>query len=476
MKRLGKEESEKTKVVRCGNRKEESCKTLNICEWKDNKCKTKKEETDKTKVVQCGNRKEESCKTLKICEWKDNKCKTKKEEVQCENRNEVRCMDVESCKWVNQKCVPRVKPVSKISCPRKKEKGCKNEPLCVWADNKCANKVTSPKLKASFPPAPKENLQNMENRHCMYYLDDDIDIEIEETVNMQSKRKLRYDPLFKAPYNVNLEKRKLILSEIQMLTKYYKSRSQNRKAIVLYAGAARTHLILLSIMFPNISFILFDGAKFDPILKKYPIPVYEIHEGVVTTDVIKEIKTKLSSTKLDLLFISDIRLESEDHVDRDMSLQEEWMEILKPKMSLLKFRMSYNMKHGDKFKYTKGDILFGIWPKSLSGETRLLVHQEDIGTKINYDFKTYEEIMFYHNKYDRSLCYPISELKMYSMINSPNNMYCPCFDCMSELNVLNLYSKVMRKSFGYTILKFNDYMKNVRFNKSRNLEYFLHKR
>lgn len=91
-------------------------------------------------------------------------------------------------------------------CGNRKEDSCKTLEICEWTDNKCANRVSSPKLKSLSPsplktpplPVPPEYLQNMNNRHCIYYSDDNT--QIEETANMQSSKKEQYDPLFKAPY------------------------------------------------------------------------------------------------------------------------------------------------------------------------------------------------------------------------------------------------------------------------------------
>ena len=445
-------------------------------------------------MKRCGGRKEVMCKTIpEMCIWKDEKCQKISEtplttsKTRCAGRKEKGCKEVEIlCKWENDKCKDKEKTTT-ISCTRRKEPSCKKEPLCKWENDKCAfYKVKSPtrtpikvksptktpiKVKSPTGTHPPPYLQDMENRHCMYY-SHDTNVKIDEIADLQKSKKERYDPTFKALSNIHLGQRKLLLSEIQMLTKYYASLKKGKRAIVLYVGAAHgTHLILLSYMFPQIYFILYDGAKFDPILKKYP-KIYELHEGkegFVTNDVIKGIKDKLPSDA-DILFISDIRLGSEDRVEfergvsRDMSLQEEWMEILKPKLSLLKFRISYNMKHGEKYKYTKGDILYGIWPTPLSGETRLLVSQKDIGTKINYDFKDYEEMMFYHNKYDRSFCYPIEKIDetIKKIIDSKNNAYCPCYDCMSELNALLVYSKVMKQDLGYSIQQFAKFMNKTK--------------
>ena len=152
------------------------------------------------------------------------------------------------------------------------------------------------------------------------------------------------------------------------------------------------------------------------------------------------------------------RTKFEEAVTRDMSLQEEWVDILKPKLSLLKFRMSYNIKHGEK-KIHKRKILYGIWPKSLSGETRLLVKESDVGKKILYDFQKYEEIMFFHNKYKRLYCFAFNnEDTIQKIIQSKNNPYCPCYDCLAELKVLHNYSIIMKKDFKNSVIEFAKYM------------------
>ena len=145
-----------------------------------------------------------------------------------------------------------------------------------------------------------------------------------------------------------------------------------------------------------------------------------------------------------LLFVSDIRLTEDDFekgVERDMLLQKEWIEILKPDLSLVKFRLPYSLKHGDTFEYIKGDILYGIWPKETSGETRLLIKKSDISKSKLYDFKNYEEIMFFHNKYTRPFCFDL--IDNYEKYNK-NGLYCPCYDCISELVALDNYSQIYK--------------------------------
>jgi hypothetical protein len=397
-------------------------------------------------MIHCSKRKEKKCKEApEVCEWDGTKCKSK-----------AKVLEAESGKASAGKA---------IRCGKRKEDKCKEVPdICKWDGVKC-NKITKSASKSSPLSAskssplstPPKELSKLENRHCIYY--NNKNLKYTDIVNLDTPNKTPYDPKFVSETNVHMGQRKLLLSEIQLITEYYKNNTIN--PIVLYVGAAPgTHLITLSIMFPNVYFILYDGAKFDPVLRNYP-KVYDIHEGksgFVTTDTIKAIKSKLNPNNL--LFISDIRLGDEDktkfenNIVKDMEVQEEWIGILKPKLSLLKFRMSYNMKHGDKLKYTKGDILYGVWPKGTSGETRLLVKQNDIPKKINYDFKDYEETMFFHNKYQRPFCFEEMPDAIKDHIFVKANNYCPCYDCLAELSILHKYSLLTKQDFTFVVKEF----------------------
>jgi hypothetical protein len=353
----------------------------------------------------------------------------------------------------------------KIICVTRKEKGCKEkQDTCIWKNDKCFYKEGKQEQKEL------KELKELKNRHCIFYtktktatkkMEDGYTTE----VNLKSKFKEPYDNKYKNVTNVHLGQRKLLLSEIQMLLEFYKKDPNNSKnPILIYIGSAPgTHLLHLSVMFPKVKFILYDGAKFDTKLKDYP-DVFEIHEGedgFFTNEKCKLLKKRLTKENKEnaILFVSDIRLEEKDSIKfennifRDMNLQQEWVKIIKPDIALLKFRMSYNMKSGDKLKYLKGKLLYGVWPKSLSGETRLLVLKKDISKSINYDFKNYEENLFFHNKYIRPFCFPIPSIfKKY--ISSHNNIYCPCYDCITELNILYEYSKLFKVSFNTTIKKY----------------------
>ena len=480
-------------MIHCGKRKEEKCKEVpDICEWDGIKCKSiipKTKVQNEDKAVRCGKRKEEKCKEVPdICEWDGVKCnKIKKSNKTSSSKTPSKAspkasLPVNSSPKTSSPVNSSPKASSPVNSSPKASSPVNSSPKASSPVNS-SPKASSPKAsspKASSPKAssPKasspQELVELKNRHCFYY--NNKNIKYTDIVNLDTPNKIPYNKTFSSETNVHMGQRKLLLSEIQLITEYYKNNTIH--PVVLYVGSAPgTHLITLSIMFPNVYFILYDGANFDPILKNYP-NVYDIHEGesgFVTTDTIKTIKSKLNPNNL--LFISDIRLGDKDKIKfenavmKDMENQQEWIEILKPKMSLLKFRISYNMKHDDKLKYTKGDILYGVWPPGTSGETRLLVKQNDIFKKINYDFKDYEETMSFHNRYQRPYCHQEIPETIKNHIFVKNNNYCPCYDCLAELSILYKYSLLTKQDYSFVIQEFRKLnKKNALFKEKKALQ------
>jgi hypothetical protein len=176
-----------------------------------------------------------------------------------------------------------------------------------------------------------------------------------------------------------------------------------------------------------------------------------------TDDTCRELHKRFAKTPdVDIVFVSDIRLSGDTHkkfeeqVERDNALQLGWMKILKPKYSLIKFRLPYNLEHGQSINYVKGKVMFQMWPPPTSGETRLLVTRANITTTQKYDYKNYEETLFFHNKWARRYCFPLAsvfddkkEQEIVSkIIYAKNNSYCTCYDCMAELYALQEYVKL----------------------------------
>lgn len=272
-------------------------------------------------------------------------------------------------------------------------------------------------------------------RHCHYFIKN---VKFHQILDLSKAPKAIYNfrdsihSLNDNEQNIHLGQRKLLLSEIQFLYKCLKHYTTD--ATVIYAGAAiGTHILSLTILFPNIKFILFDSSPFHKDL--YHQKNIEIHNKYLDTTTLKTMRNRLSKTTV--LLISDIRQNDksfENGVKNDMKIQMNWVKNLDPYASLLKFRLPYTMKHGEHMEYIKGDLYFGVWAPPMSGETRLFIQNINNHKTKQYSFKDYEQSLFYHNKYTRRYC----DAKFHTYKSSLKE-YCPCFDCRIELEILNKY-------------------------------------
>jgi hypothetical protein len=251
--------------------------------------------------------------------------------------------------------------------------------------------------------------------------------------------------LDKYNYKNHWGQRKLLLTEIDFLNYCLKERDE--KMHILYAGAAHgTHLPFLLQLFPNLIFHLYDPADsngFDknliPYCKKGQIFINEYYHlkyknldkylpftrdrskvpegyGYFTNEVALYYKNKFFSPEnnfSNLLFISDIRRgissikgESsgewswrfEEGVLKDQEMQQEWLRLLRPKYSMLKYKEPYVKEGRNKYyKHIKGTIRFQTWHPCNSAETRLIIRNEDIDRIVNYNILSYERKNAYYN-------------------------------------------------------------------------------
>lgn len=287
------------------------------------------------------------------------------------------------------------------------------------------------------------------------------------------------------------------MSELQFLTKY---NSNN----CLYAGSApgnKTHL--LSKLFPNIKFILIDPNKFDIKLENNNSHRYTKHTDIVhlyydyptksniynnnkkITDYTEEEKDILKNfiisseykifiiedymnniyadlfAGMNLSFISDIRTNIENDnrspsnfdIYWNYSMMYNWMNILNPICSVIKFRHIYGFdinlininsyiddlntskKYGIDFikdikrnilQFSKGKIYIQAWAGQVSTEMRLWIKQKNINNIINYDNTDIENKMFYFYTINRGYCYH------YNDNVSKKLSFCNCNDCALE--------------------------------------------
>ncbi len=237
--------------------------------------------------------------------------------------------------------------------------------------------------------------------------------------------------------------RKLLLSEIEFLTKYVKSGEIYN---IVYAGAAPgTHIKILTNMFPGNKFILVDPAKFAIVSSQ--------HIKVINELFTNELSTKYSVMH-NLLFISDIRSGSEcDHVDQDMKSQKIWVEIMNPIACMLKFRLPWPLENEDDnsqhtIKYLDGSIYLPVFGPQTTTETRLICHRPYSTTTYNY--KKYESQLFYFNVVTRNQHY----------LHKINNKHLDhCFDCASEIHILREYLiQLKEEASNKHISKLSDYI------------------
>lgn len=223
---------------------------------------------------------------------------------------------------------------------------------------------------------------------------------------------------------VHWGQRKLLMSEIEFLTTY-----AEKGDIVVYAGAAPgNHTYLLSLMFPFVKFYLID-----------PNPFYCIETDRIT--IINELFTDKMAEEFsnlgNVLFISDIRSASwqtmtssdvENSILNDMLLQQNWHLIMKPKMSMLKFRLPWK----DGFtEYLDGAVHLPVWGPITTTETRLVTNSTIV---VKWDNRKYEDQMFYFNTITRTQLYNYNK-------SITSNGLDNCFDCASEVYIWYLYFK-----------------------------------
>lgn len=248
--------------------------------------------------------------------------------------------------------------------------------------------------------------------------------------------------------------RKLLLSEIEFLTLYFTNNNTIGKDVyVIYAGSAPgTHILYLSKLFPTVYFELYDPREFSDKLKNSRM--IKTHIQYFTDETAKMWDTDEHPDKV-ILFISDIRTgdtetmnanEVENRVKIDNQWQMDWYNIIKPKLSMFKFRLPYNSD--EKTEYLSGDIYLQAYAPATSTETRLIVGQ-NAKLKI-YDNREFEEQLFYFNKKERAISY---ENILNKISRNEKNGISNNYDGASEVHILEKYLAYSTQLNRHTIIK-----------------------
>jgi len=230
----------------------------------------------------------------------------------------------------------------------------------------------------------------------------------------------------------HLGQRKLLMSEIGALIRL----DAKKEYTAVYAGAAPgVHTPLLSDLFPNVTFHLYDPAPFR-IRESDRIKLF----NVCFTDEIARTYTGRGGYE-HLVFICDIRRSTDESmVWEDMLAQRRWHEIMCPVLTSLKFRLPWpgNGVAGDsnQVDYLDGDIHLPVWGPTSTTESRLVIEEgrhARISTR-TYDCLAYEEEMCYFNRVMRPSIH-----RGHAMLSDGLD---GCYDCTAEVRLLERYSKV----------------------------------
>ncbi len=221
--------------------------------------------------------------------------------------------------------------------------------------------------------------------------------------------------------------RKLLMAEIEFLTAH-----GGLSNTVVYAGAyPGDHIVYLSTLFPEHTFILYDPIK----LVLPTTPKIILKQGCFTEETAKAYQGKA------VLFISDIRSvseslsrnEFEERVLVDMKLQQRCHDIMQPAKSLLKFRFPFTVKE---MAYLEGDIYLPVWGKRGTSEARLVPHGH---ARKLYRVEDYCDQMHYFNNVTRVASYA------HSVDVAASDGLAHCYDSTAEIVILAAYLRQQRK-------------------------------
>jgi hypothetical protein len=223
-------------------------------------------------------------------------------------------------------------------------------------------------------------------------------------ISLREREKLQnVDPNYTGN-NVHNGQRKLLISEVQLLTNVYKDVFRKETSVLcVYAGAYPClHLTQLLHNFPNTYFLLVDPAFRDrDHLREWPSERVQLCSAFFNNDAATAVVTWKKGlvgdeiheclNRLDfpgeiysdnIVFISDIRKEAENDtmIATEMEEQKEWFNILQAKAGLMKFRLPYVTpeflnKESHVYKYMEGIIYLPVWGRRSTTECRLYVEQ-----------------------------------------------------------------------------------------------------
>ena len=251
---------------------------------------------------------------------------------------------------------------------------------------------------------------------------------------------------------LKLGQRKLLMNELELYTIFLKKFPRENTQVVYAGAAAGFHSTLFAELFPDWIFHFYDTNPFSEELMKYQnIKLYRSYF------MDKDAYT-YTNRNYKLIFLSDIRTGTyEESVISDMELQKQWCKIMKPDLTMLKFRLPW--KNG-KTSYFKGEIYTQPRIGPTSTEMRLIFkfkpeEWEKGGIEVEYDNSLYNDRCFFYQRHQRCAFH---EINNFDEISAQIQGLCHCNDCWSELEIcksfLSVNSKFREKNGLYSSLVF----------------------
>lgn len=200
---------------------------------------------------------------------------------------------------------------------------------------------------------------------------------------------------------------------------------------VVYVGAAPGgHIPYLADMFPDINFHLYDPVEFD-IDANEQVQIFqqlfqaadaEKYIGIPNVLLISDIRSVDFSTVTEAEYNAGIL--------RDIQTQQDWYIIMKPYKALFKFRFPYT---AGVTEYLDGQVYLQAWAPVASTETRLIpAGFDEAGRALTkaWDHTTYEQQLYFYNNVRRPAYYghPVQSRQLDN-----------CYDCRCEVHVLETY-------------------------------------
>jgi hypothetical protein len=221
--------------------------------------------------------------------------------------------------------------------------------------------------------------------------------------------------------------RKLLISEIELLTQACLQTEGTISILVVYAGAAPgIHIPFLADMYPQCRFHLYDPARFG-IKESERVQIF--NRLFTCEDAVKEQGVEV--------VISDIRTQiDEQSVRADMMLQQECHRLLCPATASLKFRLPWDEHPCATVEYLYGDIYLPVWGRTSTTECRLFMDRKKARGNA-YQPLAYEEEMSHFNRVIRPAVH----------LHSVKNMrFDRCYDYASEIWILRQYLQAFHVS------------------------------